>query len=217
MKTIIKEKLNKLAQLKYLSRWVVFSADLATSIVLSLFTILFLRYAISINADLAMFVRMGIFSCAASILSFMLFHPYKGVVRHSTLQELWRIGSAALLKALLLLTAIYLWGSPKTIKFWMKCFFIDALTTNGLLVTLRVILINVYNFILNNTGKVMSIGGLLLYYVEDKLQLTALLSKVNETVMQMKAIVSEFISQNSIFEQFDVKEPAKARIRKLVI
>ena len=219
MKTIIKEKLNKLAQIKYLSRWIVFSADLATSVAVSLFTILFLRYAISINVDLAMFVRMGIFSCAASILSFLLFHPYKGVVRHSTLQELWRIGSAALLKALLLLTAIYLWGSPKPIKFWMMCFFIDALTTSGLLVALRVILINVYNIILNNTGKparnllvygtsaqsitagsmmphaymseykiggyiicgnkgkVMSIGGLPIYYIEDKQQLTILVKR----------------------------------------
>lgn len=219
MKTSMKERLNKLAQIKYLSRWIIFTADLTTSIVVSLFTIFFLDYAINLNVDLSMFMRMGIFSALASFISFLIFHPYKGVIRHSTLQELWRIGSSALLKASMLLLCIYFWGTPKPMKFWMMCFFIDALSTAALLVTLRVFLINGYNFILNNTGKSqrtlliygtshqsiiagsmmpnaylseykiggyiiygpkrkeMSIGGLPVYYVEDKLGLTALIKR----------------------------------------
>jgi len=219
VKDYIKDKLNKLAQIKYLSRWIVFSADLATSVIVSLFTIIFLHSAINIFLDLSVFVRVGIFSCVASVLSFLLFHPYKGVVRHSTLQELWRIGSAALFKASLLLTAIYLWGPPQPSKFWIMCLFIDTLTTSSLMVTLRVILINIYNIILNNTGKpsrnllvygnsiqsitvgsmmpyariseykiggyiicgskgkVTSIGGLPIYYVEDKPQFASLVKR----------------------------------------
>jgi len=107
MKTFMKEKFNKLAQIKYLSRWIIFSADLTTSIIVSLFTIFFLDYAINLNVDISMFMRMGIFSALASFISFLIFHPYKGVIRHSTLQELWRIGSSALLKASLLLLCIY--------------------------------------------------------------------------------------------------------------
>ena len=153
MKTNIQAKLSKLAQIKYLSRWIIFTADLTTSTAVTLFTIFFLRYAINLNVDLAMFLRMGTFSIFASILSFAVFQPYKGVVRHSTLQELWRIGLAAVAKSTLLLLLVYMLGSPKPMKFWMMCFFIDTLTTSALLVGLRVTLINIYNFILNNTGK----------------------------------------------------------------
>ena len=219
MKTNIQAKLSKLAQIKYLSRWIIFTADLTTSTAVTLFTIFFLRYAINLNVDLAMFLRMGTFSIFASILSFAVFQPYKGVVRHSTLQELWRIGLAAVAKSVLLLLLVYMLGSPKPMKFWMMCFFIDTLTTSALLVGLRVTLINIYNFILNNTGKTqrslliygttpqsitaaalmphaylseykvggylvvgpkgkeLSIGGLPVYYVEDKLALTTLMNR----------------------------------------
>lgn len=130
MKTNIQAKLSKLAQIKYLSRWIIFTADLTTSTAVTLFTIFFLRYAINLNVDLAMFLRMGTFSIFASILSFAVFQPYKGVVRHSTLQELWRIGLAAVAKSTLLLLLIYMLGSPKPMKFWMMYFFIDTLTTS---------------------------------------------------------------------------------------
>lgn len=153
MKINISAKLNQLAQLKYLSRWIVFTADLVTSVTVSLITILFLQYAIGIKTDLGVFVRLILFSGLASIIAFLLFKTYKGVVRHSTLQELWRIGSASLVKSLLLITAIYLWGAPKPIKFWMLCLFIDTITTGGFLISLRVLLINIYNIVLKSSNK----------------------------------------------------------------
>ena len=91
MKKIIQEKLNNLAQIKYLSRWIVFGADLVTSVSVSLFTIIFLQYAIGIRVDLGALIRMLLISGVASIVAFLIFRPYKGVVRHSTLQELWRL------------------------------------------------------------------------------------------------------------------------------
>ena len=42
MKRIVQERLNNLAQLKYLSRWIVFGADLVTAVSVSLFTIILL-------------------------------------------------------------------------------------------------------------------------------------------------------------------------------
>ena len=221
MKRIVQERLNNLAQLKYLSRWIVFGADLVTAVSVSLFTIILLQYAIGIHVDLGVFVRMVFFSGVASIAAFLVFRPYRGVVRHSTLQELWRLGSASFVKSVLLIMLIFLFGAPKPIKFWILCFFIDSLATGGLMLSLRVILINLYNFILasNNKqqrnlliygttpqsissvylntqaylnmykvmgyiiygskGKQMSIGGLPVYYVEDKTGLASLIKRNN--------------------------------------
>ncbi|MEZ7913720.1 MAG: hypothetical protein QMC10_03235, partial [Macellibacteroides fermentans] len=148
MKRIVQERLNNLAQLKYLSRWIVFGADLVTSVTVSLFTIILLQYAIGIHVDLGVFVRMAFFSGVASVAAFLVFRPYRGVVRHSTLQELWRLGSASFVKSVLLIILIYFFGDPKPIKFWILYFFIDSLATGGLMLSLRVILINLYNFIL---------------------------------------------------------------------
>lgn len=153
MKRIVQERLNNLAQLKYLSRWIVFGADLATSVTVSLFTIILLQYAIGIHVDLGVFVRMAFFSGVASVAAFLVFRPYRGVVRHSTLQELWRLGSASFVKSVLLIILIYFFGDPKPIKFWILCFFIDSLATGGLMLSLRVILINLYNFILSTNNK----------------------------------------------------------------
>ena len=123
MKTTIQSKLNELAQIKYLSRWIIFAADLSISVAVSLFTILFLRYAINLSVDMAMILRMGLFSALASASAFLIFQSYKGVIRHSTIKELWRLGAATLFKASLLLIFVSLWGSPKPIKFWGMVFF----------------------------------------------------------------------------------------------
>lgn len=221
MKRIVQERLNNLAQLKYLSRWIVFGADLVTAVSVSLFTIILLQYSIGIHVDLGVFIRMALFSGVASVVAFLIFRPYRGVVRHSTLQELWRLGSASFVKSVLLITLIYFFGAPKPIKFWILCFFIDSLATGGLMLSLRVMLINLYNFILasNNKqqrnlliygttpqsissvhlntqaylnmykamgyiiygskGKQMSIGGLPVYYVEDKTGLASLIKRNN--------------------------------------
>lgn len=221
MRRIIQERLNNLAQLKYLSRWIVFGADLVTSVTVSLFTIILLQYAIGIYVDLGVFVRMAFFSGVASIVAFLIFRPYRGVVRHSTLQELWRLGSSSFVKAVLVIALIYFFGAPKPIKFWILCFFIDSLATGGLMLSMRVILINLYNFILSSNnkqqrnlliygttpqsissvylntqaylsmykamgyiiygskGKQMSIGGLPVYYVEDKTRLASLIKRNN--------------------------------------
>ena len=221
MKRIVQERLNNLAQLKSLSRWIVFGADLVTAVSVSLFTIILLQYAIGIHVDLGVFIRMVFFSGVASIVAFMIFRPYRGVVRHSTLQELWRLGSASFVKSIVLITLIYFFGAPKPIKFWILCFFIDSLATGGLMLSLRVMLINLYNFILasNNKqqrnlliygttpqsissvylntqaylnmykamgyiiygskGKQMSIGGLPVYYIEDKIKLASLIKRNN--------------------------------------
>ena len=221
MKKIIQEKLNNLAQIKYLSRWIVFGADLVTAVSVSLFTVSLLQYAIGIRVDLGMFIRIAFFSGVASTAAYLIFRPYRGVVRHSTLQELWRLSSSAVVKSVLLISMLYFWDSPKPFKFWFLCFFIDTLTTNALLIAIRVILINMYKIIVANNnkqqrnlliygttpqsvssinlnttayfssykpmgyiiyglrGKKMSIGGLPVYYVEDKIGLASLIKRNN--------------------------------------
>ena len=78
MKRIVQERLNNLAQLKYLSRWIVFGADLVTSVTVSLIAIILLQYAIGIHVDLGVFVRMAFFSGVASVAAFLVFRPYRG-------------------------------------------------------------------------------------------------------------------------------------------
>lgn len=51
---------------------------------------------------------MGLSSFVASIVSFLLFKAYHGVIRHSTLRGLWRIGGAAIGKSLLMFLLLWL-------------------------------------------------------------------------------------------------------------
>ena len=53
-------------------------------------------------------LKVGLSSFVASIVSFLLFKAYHGVIRHSTLRGLWRIGGAAIGKSLLMFLLLWL-------------------------------------------------------------------------------------------------------------
>ena len=84
---------------------------------------------------------------------FLAFKVYHGVIRHSTLRGVWRIGGVAISKSIfmfLILVALKANFSPSV--YWVGGI-TDCTLTIVMLITLRVFVINVYNSVLSQLGK----------------------------------------------------------------
>ncbi len=145
--------LGRLVNLRYINRWFIFCADLLISLGVSLVGVLGLLSLLHVHVGLHDVLKVALASLVASVASFLAFKVYHGVIRHSTLRGLWRIGGVAVAKSILMylnLSALGAGFSPSV--YWVGGI-TDCTLTIVMLVTLRVFVINVYNSVLSRLGK----------------------------------------------------------------
>lgn len=143
----------RLVRLKYINRWIVFVADLCVSVAASLFVLLGFSSILRLSITPSELLTIGGVSFFVSIISFLMLKVYRGVIRHSTLRGLWRIGCVALIKVLLMYPLLLWQGSTfSPHNFWM-ILLMDCVWTIVMLVALRVVVINLYNGVLLQLGK----------------------------------------------------------------
>ena len=145
--------LGRLVNLRYINRWVIFCADLFVSLGVSLVGVLGLFSLLRIHIGESNVLKVGMASFVASVASFLAFKVYHGVIRHSTLRGVWRIGGVAISKSIfmfLILVALKANFSPSV--YWVGGI-TDCTLTIVMLITLRVFVINVYNSVLSQLGK----------------------------------------------------------------
>ena len=145
--------LGRLVNLRYINRWIIFSADLFVSLSVSLLGVLGMFSILHIRIGEPDVLKVGLSSFVASIVSFLLFKAYHGVIRHSTLRGLWRIGGAAIGKSLLMFLLLWLLKARFSPSIYWLGGIMDSTLTIVMLVTLRVFVINVYNSVLLQLGK----------------------------------------------------------------
>lgn len=145
--------LGRLVNLRYINRWIIFCADLFISLCVSLIGVLGLLSIMHVYISGISVLKVGIASFVASILSFLTFKVYHGVIRHSTLRGLWRIGGVAITKSILMFILLHLLRADFNSSIYWVGGITDCMLTIVLLITLRVFVINVYNSMLSQLGK----------------------------------------------------------------
>lgn len=142
-----------LVNLRYVNRWFIFGADLTISLLVSLIGTLGLLSAFKASFTSGTILKVAMASLFASVVSFLLFKVYHGVIRHSTLRGLWRIGAVAIVKVAIIYAIFELYpiGLSETMT-WLAVA-TDCVLTIVFLITLRVIIINIYNSVLVYMGK----------------------------------------------------------------
>lgn len=145
--------LGRLVNLRYINRWIIFCSDLLVSLSVSMLGVLSLLSILHVYVDGTDILKVGVSSLIASVLSFLTFKVYHGVIRHSTLRGLWRIGGVAILKSILM----YLLLIALRVNFSAPVYWVggmaDCTLTIVMLVALRVFVINIYNSVLAQLGK----------------------------------------------------------------
>ena len=145
--------LGRLVNLRYINHWIIFCADLFISLCVSLIGVLGLLSIMHVYISGISVLKVGIASFVASILSFLTFKVYHGVIRHSTLRGLWRIGGVAITKSILMFILLHLLRADFNSSIYWVGGITDCMLTIVLLITLRVFVINVYNSVLSQLGK----------------------------------------------------------------
>ena len=134
---------SKIVHSKYLSRWIVLAIDLILSVGVTLFVYFIIMYVTLSPIKKEYVGGLIAWSAVYSLLAFLCLHAYRGVVRHTTLQETWRIGVAIILKVVLLYFTIH-WIVPEVSINRLLLGGIIALNFSAVvLVSLRVVIINV--------------------------------------------------------------------------
>ena len=148
-----RKRLLRLANVKYFNRWVIFCLDLGLSLVATAIGVLGLYSLVGIRLSYVDSSKIVLASILSSAIAFLIFKAYKGVIRHSTVRGLWRLGMVAIVKAILLWLLVLLFGLGLSPKAYWVGLTADCILTIVLLVSFRVMLLNAYNLILGQVGR----------------------------------------------------------------
>ena len=143
----------KIVSEPYINRWFVFAFDLIISTIGTCAAYALCCKLFHQAFHSASFAQIALFSLFSSAIGFLLFKTYKNIIRHSSLQSVWRIAAALLIKAFFVGMALILY-----VHFFTKIemgvtVLIDICFTFSILVLSRVFVVISYQFAINNHNK----------------------------------------------------------------
>ena len=164
-----KEKIDKLISYfakHYINRFWVLLIDTITSVVSTLCVLGVFDYFSSMTVSAGFYLAGAGISAVVSLISFSLTKSYAGIVRHTTMREMWRISFASIIKGVLGIGVLYILISYAELTFiranWVAMFVVlDVILTLFLLIMVRIVLTNIYS--------ALSLTSVPDYYVKNTL------------------------------------------------
>lgn len=165
---------NSLSSIKYVNRWIILFLDIVLIVFSTLFSYIFTFYLLQKNFVFNDLLELLATSLVVGIFSFLLFRTYRGIIRYSTMHEIWRIFWAMLLRVTIQSFVISTFLSPFNLVLLGGC--LDFLLSIVLLMIFRALVVNIYRklvtqskgtqirsvFIYGHAGKCISLGNSLL-------------------------------------------------------
>ena len=161
--------INDLRLDKYVNNRLILSVDLLISIGVSFFAIsLFgVLFTMSLDNDVVLAWLGGAF--IFSLIFFLLLRTHKIIIRHSTLQEIWRLGVASIGKGLGIATILWMLAiTPQHNALAYVLLVFDVLLSVISLVTIRVIMKIAYEIILKKQRDNKTHNNIFIYGVNSK-------------------------------------------------
>lgn len=141
----------------YVSRWVVLGIDSVASAVATGIVYLTIGFFIRSSAPAMTYGCILLSSFAVSTGIFLLCGTYKGIIRHTTMREVWRIFLAVVLKSAVLLGVLCLLRSVFRMTLDARKIAIgemlDIMFSLFMLVTLRAVLISIYGLFMDSVKR----------------------------------------------------------------
>lgn len=137
----------------YVNKYWVLTLDILASLFSTVVLLLFFDYYTVKPMEVNTFLIISGISVFCSLLSFVLTRTYCGIMRHSTLKEMWRVAAASILKGLLMLCLCFAADLYDDNVIFDKLLFltfilIDIIFTTFSLILLRIIIINLYSILI---------------------------------------------------------------------
>lgn len=158
MNTIYNRISNRIVNSPYLSRWSVLIIDSLVSMFATTSVYLILGFFVKSQAPFSCYLLVAALSFLASMGTFLVFGTHRGIMRHTTMQEIMRIAIAVVCKSALLLMPFITFREQIGFTFGKINLILsqigDAVGSVALLVALRMFLIFVYELFLASNNKI---------------------------------------------------------------
>ena len=155
-------------QKNYFSYWIVLGIDTFIALICTWVSFIGIHYITETSKEITSLFHILAISVISSILGSFLFHTYRNTIRFSQLKELWRLAGSALIKAVCIAMAIWLFLPQAGLHNSQKIVFVlfDGMLTFIAMVGFRIQLILVYELLLNMLNKKNM--HILIYGIDDK-------------------------------------------------
>ncbi len=153
----------------YIRSWLILVIDLAVSVTATTIAFLTIDYFVQ-NARISIlhYLLLLAVSFFSSVAAFYIFKTYRTVIRHSSLREVWKLGAATLLKELLMLLFLSFHPDGMTLKTIGVGVVLDAFVTVCMLISVRVLMILVYDAVIHSHVRRSNRTRTLVYGVDSK-------------------------------------------------
>jgi len=159
---LVRRLFTKLMGMSMFNRWIVFIVDLAICALTYVLSV-YIRSRVDPNHSIPNPALWGLLYLGLNAVSFYIFKSYRGLIRHSNLQELWRVFVAVICSNAVFL--FFLLGSDIDLPY--RLFLVQNLLmfTLSLMLGLRLIIVFLYFYTMSYSGKkskntlVFGIGG----------------------------------------------------------
>ena len=160
------EKLVSYFAKHYVNRYWVLLIDTLTSVVSTVLVLGVFDYFSSNQLSAGSYLSVAGASVLISLISFFTTRSYAGIVRHTTMREMWRISFASIIKGVLDVAALFVFisyseGTGFSSNWALLFAVLDMILTLFLLIMVRILLTNIYS--------VMSLSSAPEYYTKNTL------------------------------------------------
>lgn len=157
MNSFLSKISDKIINTQYLSRWSVLIIDSLVATFATLSVYLILGFFVKSTAPFSCYVLVATLGFISCIGTFILFGTYRGIMRHTTMQEIMRITAAVVFKSVVLLIIFLVFRGWIGFTFSnLKLAFAqvaDIVGSLALLISLRMFLIYFYELLLASRNK----------------------------------------------------------------
>lgn len=187
LKTAFQRIIIRLSKVRYINRWVIFFSDLVLSVLATLLVGFLISHYQRYNLSVQDILFLGFYALLSSAVSILIFKSYANIIRYSTLREVWRILIMSIATEVLCGLCIFWSGVlPQHIILLFLC--LDFFITFVLLLSFRILILNVYNIILLSTYSKKK--NILIYGIGED---SVILAQGNTKVYMLDYVVRGFI------------------------
>ena len=166
------EKLVSYFAKHYVNRYWVLLIDTLTSAVSTVLVLGVFDYFSSKDISLGYYLSVAGVAAFISLISFLVTKSYAGVVRHTTMREMWRISFASIIKGVLDVAALFIFmaysEAPAFSGNWVLLFAVlDMILTLFLLIMVRILLTNIYSALSLSAAPDYYVKNTLIYGTDD--------------------------------------------------
>lgn len=160
---------NQQIQKKFNSNRFVLVLDSFISVIASIAAILYVRWQTEpVPGFEKYFLIWALLALGASIIGFLITGTYKIVIRHSSVRSISKLIYAAFIKDAILSIILILIPKDTVSAHWGLLIIADLLITIVLLIIIRVVIIDIYNYMQSDYEKDVKRVGIMVYDTSDK-------------------------------------------------